>query len=947
MCIKKSLFSAILIYISSTLLLITPQCDAAPIADKKFPVSLPRQSLEDSLTQLAVIANTQILFISESVADLISNELHATLTLTEAVEFLLRGTDLHVVQMDGGSLVVLKEKENPTELNNVLAENKPSSTIIDMPPPVMLSEVIVVGEANNFGCCRYTPSTATKTYVPTIEVPQSLEGIGWDILHDRSSATLAEAFQSYSSFNMTDQRGNINIRGFRLSDRSILADGHPVVGHGIATLMLQNVEGIEVAKGVNSSLYGYGEPGGIVNLVLKKPKLRPFTTVSMSYGNQDGYFAVDANPESNLNNNFRQRYNLLIRRDRDNDRVEGETNYLQFTPAFQLTIDDTTMLDLVFSYNKQAISENLGVRPYDYYIDPRTQEMVDGVRIANPSYVGATTDYYPNQGPDFDSPQESEAIDLTTTFTHELANGWGLKTGVYLGKGTLRQNYYVDFNILSNVILDPTYVWQLREFYKFFDYSLYNIDVKDQFEQALGLSEDPIPTIYAGEAGRWHDNKLHFYQMRAENDYEGQQYNISLDLDRAIQWGDSQHNLLFGVAINRNKLDLLTYHFYNQQLHDLGSSVGDSQGNAPLGWALQRYSWVGWFDPFGEKNAADITLPPDVAMEAHLPIDAHYTFDADQTLLDQHVVIDSYSVYFQDQISLNDHWKLRLAGGGHYYEAEKAAYGVNMLGIMTGTYLTAQQKTTPKYAVFSPNIGLVYLPQEDLSLYASYGSQFNIGFGMTSGNNDFEPETTEGVELGVKWWLNENLNTGLSIYRLEKQNSVVVDSSNRDFGAQDGKMSTSGAEYNISGHLNPHWKIAFNYAFVEPALEREDGEQTFYKDLRLQQTQSGIARTSGSLWLQYHLENYGERGWTIGAGVSHLGKRQEDVGSIAVPVPSYQIYDAGVYYKSKDFRVTLNVDNITNEEWFVGKSAVPDMLSSVYLYEGFGRRFRCTYEMYL
>ena len=52
---------------------------------------------------------------------------------------------------------------------------------------------------------------------------------------------------------------------------------------------LANIERIEVLKGPGSILYGQVEPGGIINLVTKKPLKTPYHAFEQQFGSFDFY----------------------------------------------------------------------------------------------------------------------------------------------------------------------------------------------------------------------------------------------------------------------------------------------------------------------------------------------------------------------------------------------------------------------------------------------------------------------------------------------------------------------------------------------------------------------------------------------------------------------------------------------------------------------------------
>ena len=120
-----------------------------------------------------------------------------------------------------------------------------------------------------------------------------------------------------------------------------------------------------------------------------------------------------------------------------------------------------------------------------------------------------------------------------------------------------------------------------------------------------------------------------------------------------------------------------------------------------------------------------------------------------------------------------------------------------------------------------------------------------------------------------------------------------------------------------------------------------------FEKLRFRTSLTGIPNSSGSFWLQYHEIPLGKNGWIFGGGISYLGKRQNDYELIDIPIDSYNVFDLAASYQNEDFRVALNIDNVTNQDWIVGESQKPNFIQAVlYLYEGYGRRFRLSADLF-
>ncbi|MDE1146863.1 MAG: TonB-dependent siderophore receptor [Azospirillaceae bacterium] len=125
-------------------------------------------------------------------------------------------------------------------------------------------------------------SVATRTDAPIVEVPQSVVVVPEALLNDRQPTSLDEALATVSGVKQGNTLGGtqdaILKRGFGTNrDNSIMRDGMQSVQ---ARNFTPTTESVEVLKGPASMLYGVQDPGGIINVVTKKPQLTPGATLS-------------------------------------------------------------------------------------------------------------------------------------------------------------------------------------------------------------------------------------------------------------------------------------------------------------------------------------------------------------------------------------------------------------------------------------------------------------------------------------------------------------------------------------------------------------------------------------------------------------------------------------------------------------------------------------------
>lgn len=144
--------------------------------------------------------------------------------------------------------------------------------------------LVVVGQAQADGVQSYQPLTSvtgTRTETSLLDVPQAIDVVPQQVITDQAVSSLDEALYNVSGITQANTLGGtqdaVMKRGFGDNrDGSILRDGVRSVQ---ARNFTPTTERVEVLKGPASMLYGMGEPGGMINMITKKPQLQQHTHV--------------------------------------------------------------------------------------------------------------------------------------------------------------------------------------------------------------------------------------------------------------------------------------------------------------------------------------------------------------------------------------------------------------------------------------------------------------------------------------------------------------------------------------------------------------------------------------------------------------------------------------------------------------------------------------------
>ena len=151
-------------------------------------------------------------------------------------------------------------------------------------------------EATN-GYQPLNTSTATLTNMPMLDIPQVVNTVSDKVLADQHATTLDEALYNVSNVVQTNTLGGTQDafvrRGFGANrDGSIMTNGLRTV---LPRSFNAATERVEVLKGPASTLYGILDPGGLINVVTKRPEKTfggSLSATSSSFGGGTGQVDV-------------------------------------------------------------------------------------------------------------------------------------------------------------------------------------------------------------------------------------------------------------------------------------------------------------------------------------------------------------------------------------------------------------------------------------------------------------------------------------------------------------------------------------------------------------------------------------------------------------------------------------------------------------------------------
>ena len=295
-----------------------------------------------------------------------------------------------------------------------------------------------------------------------------------------------------------------------------------------------------------------------------------------------------------------------------------------------------------------------------------------------------------------------------------------------------------------------------------------------------------------------------------------------------------------------------------------------------------------WSTTSDDNEVFDISRPMDFAVNADgIATSVDFTTSLkSKTSSDIKVT----SLYIQDQIDLTDNIKLMI-GGRH------DSFDITVADIKNMS--TESRKDTE----FSPRAGLVFKPNEEMSLYWSFSQSFLPRSGeqykaLSATSARLDPDVFESNEVGLKYDISPRLNLTLSYFnseqtRAERDNDTGENSEVRG-------LTVDGLEVQLKGQLTDRLDVMVGYSSL-------DGETSSGGEPR------EIPDHTFSLYAKYQVND--KYGWAF--GMTRQGESKIKDNNPGLVLPEYTRLDLGAYYKlSNGLELQVNVENLNDELYF-------------------------------
>lgn len=229
----------------------------------QFSFAMAAKPLPQALSDFSRVTGISVVYTDEAPYGINAPAVSGQMSAEQAMQRLLSGSGFTFRRTDGHTLVL---EPLPTEgalnLGATTITSVMDQSMSYQPPPT---------------------SSVMRSSALLQEIPQTVNVVAAQVIRDQAPRNLDDALANVSGITqgntLASTQDSVMTRGFGDNrNGSIMRDGMPIVqGRGLNA----SVDRVEVLKGPASLLYGIQDPGGVVNMVSKKPELEQYNALTV------------------------------------------------------------------------------------------------------------------------------------------------------------------------------------------------------------------------------------------------------------------------------------------------------------------------------------------------------------------------------------------------------------------------------------------------------------------------------------------------------------------------------------------------------------------------------------------------------------------------------------------------------------------------------------------
>jgi len=272
-----------------------------------------------------------------------------------------------------------------------------------------------------------TPASATKDNTPLLITPANVQVVTRQTMDDHQDISVRDAIVGYVSSvqppsisaDSSNFYDGFNIRGFD----NVNIYRNDLRLWEVTGIPTANLQSIEILKGPAAMLYGRLEPGGIVNLVPKRPLDTPYTSIEEQFGSWGlTRTTIDSTAPVTADKTWLYRINL------DYDRADSFTDFVNSQNIFiapTITYHPNNQFRFNFDYEYQKswfVDNSMGIPA----IGTRPAAIPIGRYLQDPAFTAV-------------NPNRQERNLVGYDWTYDFNNDWSLTNRFAYNQQAYRQ----------------------------------------------------------------------------------------------------------------------------------------------------------------------------------------------------------------------------------------------------------------------------------------------------------------------------------------------------------------------------------------------------------------------------------------------------------------------------------------------------------------------------
>ncbi|MNZ40813.1 Ferrichrome-iron receptor precursor [compost metagenome] len=364
--------------------LASSQLVAAEQASSVRAYNLPAAPLASTLNQIASQAGLALSLNPSLAAGKTSAPVKGQFDAAGALREALRGTGLQLEQSSAGtySLVAVPEGVMDLPVTSVIGVQDTESAW---------------GPAQGYLAKR--TAAGTKTDTALVEAPRSISVVTREQMDDRNAHTLDDAVRylpgiTSSSFGSDTRADWLRVRGFEPTQ---FLDGLPLP-KGVYSNPKQetwNLDRLALLRGPASSVYGQTPPGGLLDMVSRRPSAEASSEIQLQYGS-DNHRQINFASTGKIDDEGQFLYSLSgVLRDGGTPIDHIDDKRYNIAPSLTWNIDEDTKFTLLTQFTR----DDTGITSQFYPIQGTKIDMPFGdishhKNLGDPNYDFYDRTYY-------------------------------------------------------------------------------------------------------------------------------------------------------------------------------------------------------------------------------------------------------------------------------------------------------------------------------------------------------------------------------------------------------------------------------------------------------------------------------------------------------------------------------------------------------------------------